>query len=262
MSADSTTNTPECLKNVRIVLVEPLYGGNVGAVCRAMANMGFSDLALVAPRDLDIDAARMMACHSLDILESRSEFPTLAEAVADCGIVVGTSARGGLYRRHSKSPRDWAMKIIEGASTGKAAILFGREDDGLSNEETAICTHIIRIPTDTRNTSLNVAQAALLCCYELFVACETYEPPKEKSPEAPSYLREKMFAIWRQLMLDVGFAKEDKVDHMMFGLRRILSRGPLSVDDVKIMMGIARQSIWAAKRDGRSPTPLPDGDGD
>ena len=105
------TGAGRALSNIRVVLVGPLYGGNVGAVCRAMANTGLNDLALVQPRNLDMQEARMMACHAGRILEERSEFESLADAVADCGVVMGTSAREGLYRSHSRSPREWAPRL-------------------------------------------------------------------------------------------------------------------------------------------------------
>jgi len=235
------------LDNIRIVLVNPIYSGNVGSVCRAMANMGFSDLAVAVPRPLNMDEARMMACHATDILENRSESPTLAEAVGDCGVVMGATARPGLYRRHGKTPREWAPKVLEAARTGRVALVFGREDNGLTNEELALCTHIAQIPATPRYKSLNVAQAVMICCYEIFVATGIYEPPQEKSPEAPSELRERMFGMWRETLLQIGFMREDKADHMMLGLRRILARGPLTTDDVRIMMGIAKQAVWAAE---------------
>jgi tRNA/rRNA methyltransferase len=233
------------LENIRIVMVEPIYGGNVGSVCRAMANMGFSDLALVCPRRLNMDEARMMACHATEFLESRTEFKSLAEAVADCGVVVATTARKGLYRQHAKTPRDWAARILESAEAGRAALVFGREDNGLSNEELALCTQVIQIPTTETYRSLNVAQAVMICCYEVFVAAGVYEGPEEKSPEASAELRERMFAMWRGLLLRIGFMKEDKADHMMLGLRRVLARGVQTVDDAHIMMGVARQADWA-----------------
>lgn len=235
------------LDNIRVVLVHPLYGGNVGSICRAMANMGLSDLALVQPQRLNMDEARMMACHATEILESRSEFTTMAEAVADCGAVMGATARTGLYRQHAKTPREWAPKALEVAQTGRVALVFGPEDNGLSNEDLALCTQIIQIPTTVEFTSLNVAQAVMVCCYEIFVASDSYEAPLEKSEEAPSELRERMFEIWRETLLEIGFMKDDKAEHMMLGLRRILSRGTLTIDDVKILMGIARQSVWAAR---------------
>lgn len=237
------------LENIRVVLVGTLYGGNIGSVCRAMDNMGFCDLTLVDPqKTVDWDEARMMACHAGDILESRSTVQSLAEAVSDCSAVFGTTCRTGLYRQHVKSPREWAPRAVEAAHAGRVALVFGREDNGLSNEELALCTHLIRIPTATRNPSLNMAQAAAVCLYELFTASGIYEAPVEKSPEAPSVLRERMFTIWRKALLDIGFMEEDKADHMMLALRRILSRGRLTEDDVRILMGMAKQASWAGEK--------------
>ncbi len=236
------------LENIRIVLVGPLYGGNVGAVCRAMGNMGLSDLAVADPRPLNMLEARMMACHAEPLLRERKTFDTLADAVADCGLVIGTSARRGLYRQHARSPREWTPTILQTSESSKVALVFGREDKGLSNEELALCTHIVQIPTTDEAMSINLAQSVMICCYELFIAGDTYESPEEKTGEAPSRLRERMFTLWRQMMLDVGFMEEDKADHMMMGLRRIMGRGVHTVDDVKIMMGIARQAQWASGR--------------
>lgn len=235
------------LDNIRVVLVGPLYGGNVGSVCRAMANMGLSDLAVAAPRPLNLDEARMMAVHAAGILESRREFATLADAVADCGMVVGTTARGGLYRQHVRTPREQAPRVLEAAATGRVAMVFGREDSGLDNDELAICTQLVQIPTTKAYSSVNLAQAVMLCCYEVFEASATYQPPEEKSPDAPSAMRERMFALWRQTLLDIGFMEPEKADHMMLGLRRVLGRGKLTVDDANILMGMARQSSWAAR---------------
>ena len=236
------------LENIRIVLVGPMYGGNIGSVCRAMSNMGMHDLAIAAPRRIDMNEARMMACHAEEILASRREFPDLAAAVADCSMVLGATARGGLYRQHAKTPREWAPATLAAAEESTVALVFGREDNGLSNEELAICTQIIQIPTSPDYTSLNISQAVMVCCYEMFVAQGSYEPIQEKSPEAPSELRERMFGMWHKTLLDIGFMKEDKAEHMMLGLRRVLARGAMTVDDVNIMMGIARQSEWAAGR--------------
>jgi len=238
------------LDNIRIVLVNPIYGGNIGSTCRAMANMGISDLVLVQPLNLNLEEARKMACHAVSILESRTECSTLSEAIANCGAVMGTTARDGLYRQHAKTPREWASKAIEVAKTGKVAIVFGREDNGLSNEDLALCTQIIQIPTTLDFKSLNISQAVLICCYEIFLAFGTYEPIAEKSPEAPSEVRERMFGMWRDTLLRIGFMKEDKADHMMQGVRRIFSRGTLTIDDIKILMGIAKQAGWAAGTKG------------
>lgn len=235
------------LSNIRIVLVEPLYGGNVGSVCRAMMNMGLADLAIVgAPDRFDMVEARTMAYRATELFEARTHFDTLAEAVADCGLVGGTTARVGLYRDHSRTPRGWAPALLEAAARSPVALVFGREDKGLNNEELALCTQIIQIPSSSTYLSLNLAQAVMVCCYELYVTAGLFEPSEEKSPEAPSALRERMFALWRETLLKTGFMEEEKADHMMLGLRRILSRGSLTDADVRILMGIAKQSQWCA----------------
>lgn len=240
------------MDNLSVVLVQPLYAGNVGSVCRAMANMGVSDLRLVSPRFADWSEAGRMACHALPLLESRRIFDTLSGAVADCVAVAGTTVRLGLYRRHVRSPRDWAPDLLRLAGGGgRVALVLGREDCGLLNDEIALCTHLVRIPSHPGYPSLNLAQAALVLLYELFLAGGEYEEPVEKSELATLELRERMIAMWRDTLLRAGFMDEDKADHMMQGVRRIFARGALTVDDVNIMLGAARQTQWAINRQRR-----------
>jgi tRNA/rRNA methyltransferase len=236
------------LESIRIVLARPLYGGNVGSVCRAMMNMGFSRLVLVEPRAGNDAELRKMAMHAIPIYDQREEYPTVAEAVADCGVVVGTTARMGLYRAHARTAREWAGPILEASGANQVAFVFGPEDRGLRNDEIALCTHIIQIPSTDAYASLNLAQAVMICCYELYVATGSFEPVEEKAGAAASEQRERMFRMWRETLLDIGFMEEPKADHMMHGLRRILSRDLLSSSDVKILMGIARQAQWCAKK--------------
>lgn len=236
------------LNNIRIVLVGTLYSGNVGSVCRAMANMGITDLVLAAPRICDNwEEAVRMAVHADNILSNHRKVDSLAEAVADCSWVIGTTARGGLYRQHVKTPRELAPELLKLAAHGRVALVFGREDKGLNNEEIGICTHLIRVPVHPEYASLNLSQAVLLCCYELYSALGTYEPPVEKSVPASAAQKLKLLEKWRAMLLTIGFMKEDKADHMMQGVQRIFSRGTFSEDDVAIMMGVARQADWAAQ---------------
>ncbi len=236
------------LEQIRIVLVEPLYGGNLGSVCRAMANMGLATLRVVNPNtDMNWEDARKMSCHAKHVLESREIYTDFAAAIADCVMVVGTSGLAGLYRQHAQTPRMVASEVLSMSEKGPVAYVFGREDNGLSNEELALCHRVVQIPTHAVTPSLNLAQAVLLCCYELFMLGGDYTPPVEKSPFADSTSRERMFSIWNDLLLDIGFMKEDKADHMMQGIRRVMARGALTRDDVQIMMGVARQMQWAAK---------------
>ena len=241
------------LSNFRVVLVAPLYSGNVGSVCRAMANMGLRELVLVAPQIVDgWEEGERLACHATDLLQARREVTTLEEAVADCAAVVGTTARLGLYRQHVRSPRESAPELVKLSGSGKVALVFGREDKGLANEEIGMCTHLVRIPTANEYVSLNLAQAVMVCCYEMFLALGKYEPPQEKSDVAPAGHRIQMMRMWRKLLLDIGFMKPDKSDHMMQGIQRIFSRGAVTLDDIHILMGMARQAEWAAKQ-GRAP---------
>lgn len=235
---------------IEIVLVRPLYGGNVGSVCRAMMNAGLHQLVIAGVRpEMDWGEARKMAYHASPVLNARRETESLAEAVAECGLVAGTSARLGLYRSHSQTPRSWGRKAVEQSAANRIAVVFGPEDSGLTNEELALCADIIQIPSAPEYTSLNLAQAVMVCVYEMYVASDQFEPSEEPSVEAPSALREKMFELWHDALMDIGFMKEDKATHMMMGLRRILSRGTLTENDVKILMGIARQAQWAAREE-------------
>lgn len=237
------------LSNIRIVLVEPIFGGNIGSVCRAMNNNDITDLAIVNPRPTtDWDDARKLACNAKAQLDARKEFQTLEEAIADCTVVAATSARTGFYRDTAHSPRAFAPIALESAKDHKIALVFGREDKGLHNEELALCTHIIQIPSSEQYTSLNLSHAVMVCCYEIFAASETFHPAEEKADEADSAIRERMFATWREMMIQTEFTHEQKLEHMMMGLRRIFSRGKLTVPDCKILMGLAKQSIWVSNQ--------------
>lgn len=237
------------LENIRIVLVEPKYGGNIGSVCRVMMNMGVTDLALVGKAEnFDMEEARKLAFRAEEMLAGVKIFPTLAEATADCTVVAGTSARTGFYRDHAFMPREIAPVILDSAAHHKAALVFGREDKGLFNDEIAVCTHIINIPSSELYRSLNLSHAVMVCCYELFLLANdsSYKPPEECSPEADGRMRERLYEEWSALMLETGFCQPQKLDHMMLGLRRVFSRGKLTVNDVKILLGIAKQTRWVA----------------
>ncbi len=136
----------DLLSNIRIVLVEPIHGGNIGSVCRAMNNNGITDLAIVNPRPTtDWDDARKLSCNAKTQLEDRKEFPTLEAAVADCTVVAGASARTGFYRDTAHSPREFAPIALENAKDYKVALVFGREDKGLFNEELALVKNVENI---------------------------------------------------------------------------------------------------------------------
>ncbi len=237
------------LDNIRIVLVGTLYSGNVGSICRAMANMGLRKLVLAAPRILDDwSDGRRMAVHADDILDARQEVATLQEAIADCAAVIGTTARGGLYRATVQTPRILAPEILRIAAQAPVAIVFGREDQGLHNDEIAQCTHLVRIPVDEAYQSLNLSQALLIVAYEIYTATGTYVSPVEEAvPLATQATKETLSTKWRNAMLDIGFMDEQKADHMMQGFQRIFSRGVKTDPDARILLGAAHQMSWAGK---------------
>ena len=240
------------LDNIRIVLVGTLYTGNVGSSCRAMANMGIRHLRLAAPNlQNSWDEGERLAVHATDIMNAREEYSSLEEAVADCVAVVGTTAREGLYRQHSKTPRECAPDLLSLAQTGPVAIVFGREDKGLLNEEIAQCTHLLRIPVSEGYTSINLSQAVLITTYELFTASGTYLPPKEKAPPAPQAQKAQLIKNWSNMLIETGFMKEEQKDHFMQGFQRVFSRGVFSKDDAALMLGVARQVSWAIKNQGK-----------
>ena len=234
------------LDNIRVVLVGTLYTGNVGSSCRAMANMGIRNLVLAAPNlQNSWEEGERMAVHATDILANRRETATFEEAVEDCVAVVGTTAREGLYRQHVKAPRDCAADILALAETGPVALVFGREDKGLLNEEIAQCTHLIRIPVDEGYTSINLAQAVLITCYEFFTATGRYQPPREKAPPAPQAQKMQLMKNWANMLVEIGCMKPEQTDHFMQGFHRVFSRGVVTKDDAALMLGVARQAIWA-----------------
>lgn len=234
------------LDNIQVVLVGTLYTGNVGSACRAMANMGIKKLVLAAPNlQNSWDEGERLAVHATDLIANRRETATFEEAVADSIAVVGTTARGGLYRQHVKAPRELSPEILALAERGPVSLVFGREDKGLLNEEIAQCTHLIRIPVDEGYTSLNLAQAVLITCYELFTAKGDFKMPGEKSPPAPQAQKMQLMKNWQTMLREIGFMSDIQSDHMMQGIHRIFSRGVQTRDDAAIMLGVARQALWA-----------------
>ena len=217
----------------------------MGAVARAMRNMGITDLALVSPGRLCRNDADTMAVHARDVLDAMQVHSSLRAAVADCGLVVGTTCRPGLYREGAMTPRALAPRLIATAVDNRVALVFGSEDSGLTNEELRFCHQLVTIPTDQTYASLNLAQAVLLCCYEVFIAAQ------DESVAAPRSLavaerQELMYDKLKSALLKVGFLHGDNPEHIMFALRRLLGRAGLEDRDVRILLGLARQLEWYA----------------
>ena len=233
------------LLDLRIVLVRPKGSGNIGSVARAMKNFGVRDLVIVGGGRTESFLARAMAAHARDVLKSARRFVTLREAVADCGLVVGTTCRGGLYREHSLRLREIAPAIAAAGQKAKCALVFGPEDHGLSNDDLKQCQRLITIPTDPEYPSLNLAQAATVCLYEIFIASlET--AAGEVIERAPAEDVERLFDKMKTSLLEIGYLDPQNPEHILFAFRRIFGRGGLEEKDVRILIGLFRQIDWYA----------------
>jgi tRNA/rRNA methyltransferase len=227
------------------VLFKPLYAGNVGAAARAIKNMGFSDLRLVAPELSDRRDASAMAVHADDVLAAAKTFPDLAAALHDRAVTVGTTCRDGPYRNASRPPREAALHLADLADANSIALIFGPEDRGLTNEELKLCNHLITIPTSAEYPSLNLAQAVMVVAYELRLALET-NVSASALEFVPSDVSEAMLERLADALLSIGFLPDDNPDHIMFAIRGIFGRSGLTAREVDILNGMTRQIRWAA----------------
>ena len=235
------------LDNLRIILVRPRGSGNIGSVARAMKNVGAKELAIVGAARTQSFWAKAMAVHGRDILADARCYTSIRAAIADCTLVVGTTCRAGLYRSHSQTPREVAPALASAAKKGKAALLFGPEDHGLSNKDLAHCQQLITIPTHPDYQSLNVAQAAVICLYEIYLA--SLAPTKDDGiARAQAENIERLFDIMRNSLLKIGFLDSENPAHMLLALRRIFGRAGLEDKDVRILTGMFRQIEWYANQ--------------
>ncbi len=232
------------ISNIRIVLVRPRGSGNIGSIARAMKNMGACDLAIVGKARTGSFWARAMAVHGRKILSAASTYTSIREAIADCTLVIGTTCRAGLYRRHSQSPGEVAPAIATAARSGKVALIFGPEDHGLSNKDLEHCQLLITIPTHPDYQSLNVAQAAVICLYEIYLASLTPPADRKLVERASAEAVERLFDRMRRSLLRIGFLDSENPEHMLLAFRRILGRAGLEEKDVRILTGLFRQIDW------------------
>jgi len=235
------------LKNLRIVLVRPRGSGNIGSIARALKNFGATELAIVGTARTRSFWARAMAVHGRDVLSEARCYGTIREAITDCTLVVGTTCRGGLYRKHSQTPHEVAPTIAAAARAGKVALIFGPEDHGLSNQDLEPCQLLITIPAHADYQSLNVAQAAVICLYEIFLA-SLGAAAVERIERARAEDIERMYDRMRSTLLKIGFLDSENPEHMLLAFRRILGRAGLEDADVRIFTGLFRQIEWYADK--------------
>jgi tRNA (cytidine32/uridine32-2'-O)-methyltransferase len=236
------------LSNIKIVLVETSHAGNIGAVARAMKNMMLTNLCLVSPKIFPHADATARAAGADDILARAQVFETLPEAIADCTLVIGASARSRTISWSEITPRECAEKVAAEFSNEKIAILFGRENSGLKNEELDLCRFLLHIPCNPNYSSLNIAAAVQVVCYELFLAAQNGEISRktvgdeDEQELATSQQMELFYEHLEQTLIDIDFMRLDKEKSLMRRLRRIYNRAALRSKEVDILRGILRLS--------------------
>lgn len=234
--------------NIKIVLVETSHAGNIGAVSRAMKNMKMSNLCLVSPKLFPHADATARAAGADDILARAQIVQTLPEAIADCTLVIGASARSRSISWSEVTPRECAEKVVQEFSEEKIAIIFGRENSGLKNEELDLCQFLLHIPCNPDYSSLNIAAAVQVVCYELFVTAQNGTVARKKvgdEDEQELATSEQMALFYEHLeqtLIDIDFMQTDKEKSLMRRLRRIYNRAQLRSKEVDILRGILRLS--------------------
>jgi TrmH family RNA methyltransferase len=229
------------LDNVRVVLVSPKFPGNLGMTARSMKNCGFSDLRLVGPRAEINKEAYMLALSGGDLLDRAIIHKDLAEAVADCGLVAGTSRRTGVLRRNAITPEEFVDLAKLPAEVGKIAVVFGSEDCGLSTEDLNHCQWIVSMHTGSEFESFNLSHSVAIVMYLLTRAILGVKKPPRL---ALSKNLEAMFGDISRFLLETGFIHEKDPKRMMAVVRQILHRSGMNEREVRIIRGILRQTRW------------------
>ncbi|MGL4421008.1 MAG: RNA methyltransferase [Gemmataceae bacterium] len=237
------------IAHCRIVLVRTHYAGNIGSTCRAMMNFGVHDLVLVDPiaSVLDHDARRL-AAGAGTILEAARVVPDLETAVADCGLVVGTSGSTAGTLRHTirGTPAVLMPRIAESLVHGPVALVFGPEPHGLDNAELARCQALMHLPTDPEYTSLNLALSVGICLYELRNQHFPREPISRRP--APYADLERSFEHLEKALSDVRFLFGQNAEGLMFAFRHLVNRAQPTPQEVKMLHGLARQLEYIGRK--------------
>jgi tRNA/rRNA methyltransferase len=238
------------LSKIAIVLVEPREPGNIGAAARAMANMGLSRLVLVRPPPHLVGDAFKMALAARPILEAAVVADDLGEAVARFGFVAGTTRRAGSGRRGRLSPRALAAELPGVAGANDVAILFGREDSGLTNAELRFCQRLVTIPSSDGFGSLNLAQSVLVVAYEIFIAAGAAGAGAERPAGKRASIAdlEGLYAQTERSLLQIGYLDPANPARMMRVFRRLVGRAGPDAREVRALRGIFRQAAWYLAR--------------
>lgn len=228
------------LDRIRIVLVETSHPGNIGSVARAMKTMGLSELYLVNPKQFPSHKADELATGAVDVLKKAAVVNTLAEAIADCQLVIGTSARTRTIPWPLVNPREMAEKIQQESFDNQIAIVFGREQSGLDNEELQQCHMHVQIPTNPEFSSLNLAAAVQVIAYELRVASlkASIQPETWDYRLASMNEMELYFNHLQEVLVEIDFLKLSAPRKLMTRMRRLFLRARPDVMEMNMLRGM------------------------
>ena len=233
--------------NISIILKQPRCPENIGAAARAICNMGTGKLVLVNPINCDFTKIMKLATHAAaEVVEQIEFYEELKEALSPYSYVVGTTARIGKHRQSVKNPSKLAQSLIPISRNNNIAIIFGPEDRGLSNEDIRFCDALINIPT-ADFSSINLAQAVMIICYEIFNAGCTQS--QDFIPRfAVRYELEGMYDQLKNILVRISYINNENPDYWMNKLRLFVSRLHLQAREVSIIRGICRQIDWYGKK--------------
>ncbi len=242
--------------SVIVVLDHPQDLVNIAHVVRGLKNFGLRDLRLVNPREYESYRVEGIAHQTQDILSRVRVYSTLEEAIAECVHVVGFTARGRTAKRNLQRPREAAVEIASVADGGPVALLFGREDKGLSNDALDRCHRVVTIPSDSGYPSLNLAHAVIIMLYELALVRgaeeRPFKEPRRSSEPAPADELERLFADVATALQAIEFFKTRNADGVMRTIREIAHRTPLDLREVKLLRAMAIEVTKYSERLARS----------
>src|SRR5262245_33382795 len=236
------------LDRLSVVLVNTRNPLNIGAAARAMSNFGFLDLRVVKPYEAAFREAKS-AVGASGVMAGAREYQDLGEAVADCSLVVGTTAGARRELQHPLKPLEQGARIIrKHLRQGRAAILFGSEKRGLSNEDFSHCHWLLRIPTREEHGSMNLGQAVAVCLYEMARSSERAQRPGERVAAASAGHQERVTTLLAEALQLSGYLDARSPAASFETTRRMVRRLNLSLADAELWLGILRQMVWKMKR--------------
>src|SRR5579871_173238 len=244
MHRDATRSKFFQRDDLRVVLVAPRNPLNIGAAARAMANFGCTRLRVVNAYDVAFREARS-AVGAAPLLASAQEFQSVAEAVADCTLVVGTTSVGHRELQHPLRRLEYGARLILRRLRGSpVALLFGSEKYGLSNEDLSHCHWLMRIPTVDRELSMNLGQAVALCLYELARDPKAAEAKPERIRRAGAAENEQITGMLIDVLERSGYINPVTAASSQEKIRRLVRRWDLAARDAPVLMGMLRQVLW------------------